>query len=726
MIPTAPYTAEGQDAWTCFGADPGLALAAIAGRFVGENPVRPVTWRLYHEGGMARGWDGRYRFAFPQAPADLATGDFAVAVSALYRDAAGPLPLSLTAAGPVSVYLEGRRAFDSDQTMEGTASVRNFDLVLAQGWNSLALVFQKTPVGFGGAFGVVSPYRELRFLVPSQERAGEEGWLWAFGRRNRDRAEDLMVRHGFSEAGSDRPWFPEDRWTAEQQARGLFGRLPGAMPGRAALARTVLDFASAGDRVLRITYTAPVTLWWDGWKVFETDQAGTGEVTVTGSRGTLDVESLAPADPAAPWDFTLAPVDGAVRRAPVAFQGRGIDTLILGPYPADRAGDPTQWSLETPAALAEGPGFWRADRPDRVVRPGWEAPLFAQWNYPLGVTLSGLLAWGRQSGRRDLVDYVARHVNAATAYHDLAVWEFAAFGSTNLNRQLAVLDLLDNCGSFGSLMLETAKTEPVTNLDAIQERIRRFIAVDHERLDDGSLYRAHHHVPHVVGTLWADDLYMSVPFLVRCAQRTGAPALLDDAAGQLLAFAVRLAIPGTELLSHVYDVKRSVATLVPWGRGNGWFFLSLTELLTVLPPDHPRRPGLLALFVRKAEGYRRAQTADGWWHQVLDDPTSYAETSCTAMFCAAFARGVRHGWVPETPFATAAEAGLRAILSGAVDAKGNVYGVCKGSGFAFTASYYRDSLEWVTNDTHGVGIVLLAGTEVLSMKHLDTGTPNGE
>lgn len=50
-----------------------------------------------------------------------------------------------------------------------------------------------------------------------------------------------------------------------------------------------------------------------------------------------------------------------------------------------------------------------------------------------------------------------------------------------------------------------------------------------------------------------------------------------------------------------------------------------------------------------------------------------------------------------------------------IDRNGSVHGVCKGSGFSFTKEYYSDELFWVTNDNHGIGIVLLAGNELLSL-----------
>lgn len=67
----------------------------------------------------------------------------------------------------------------------------------------------------------------------------------------------------------------------------------------------------------------------------------------------------------------------------------------------------------------------------------------------------------------------------------------------------------------------------------------------------------------------------------------------------------------------------------------------------IMPPEHKLRPELLEFYRELSEGYRKLQSANGMWHQVLTDGESYAEASCTAMFIYAFARRVRHGWLEE-------------------------------------------------------------------------------
>ncbi|MBW7455351.1 glycoside hydrolase family 88 protein, partial [Paenibacillus sepulcri] len=121
-------------------------------------------------------------------------------------------------------------------------------------------------------------------------------------------------------------------------------------------------------------------------------------------------------------------------------------------------------------------------------------------------------------------------------------------------------------------------------------------------------------------------------------------------------------------------------------------------------------------------GYLRLQGVNGLWHQVLTDAESYQETSCTSMFIYAFARGIRFGWLTgKQRYVEAVLKGWKGMTQISIDKTGNVYGVCRGSGYSFNGDYYKDDLPWLLNDTHGIGIVLLAGIEVLQMEQLLAG-----
>ena len=82
-----------------------------------------------------------------------------------------------------------------------------------------------------------------------------------------------------------------------------------------------------------------------------------------------------------------------------------------------------------------------------------------------------------------------------------------------------------------------------------------------------------------------------------------------------------------------------------WGRANGWVMVATAELLELLPQDHPDRAALIDILRKHAEGVATQQSGSGLWHQMLDRPDSYLETSCSAMFTYSMAKGVNRGWL---------------------------------------------------------------------------------
>ena len=225
------------------------------------------------------------------------------------------------------------------------------------------------------------------------------------------------------------------------------------------------------------------------------------------------------------------------------------------------------------------------------------------------------------------------------------------------------------------------------------------------RLPDGTLHRAR-------GRLMADDPYMTVPYLVRMHRLTGEARYLDDAVQQLLGTNRLLFNAQQGWYRHAWEVKAQAPLGEFWGRANGWMMLTQVELLAALPASHPARAKVLAVFVAHADGLRRAQDPAGGWHQLLDHPESWIETSSTGMFVYGLARGVNEGWLDRT-FAETARLGWGALKQ-KVTATGDIVDVC-GSTDIGDASYYlkRPRLQ---GDLHGFGPFLLSAGEILRLK----------
>jgi rhamnogalacturonyl hydrolase YesR len=115
-----------------------------------------------------------------------------------------------------------------------------------------------------------------------------------------------------------------------------------------------------------------------------------------------------------------------------------------------------------------------------------------------------------------------------------------------------------------------------------------------------------------------------------------------------------------------------------WGRGNGWVAAGMTELLRELPADHPQRARILRGYQATMAALLANQGADGMWHQLLDKPETWAESSCTGMFTFALVSGVMHGWLDEKTYAPAARRAWLALV-GYLEADANIREVCVGT-----------------------------------------------
>lgn len=98
-----------------------------------------------------------------------------------------------------------------------------------------------------------------------------------------------------------------------------------------------------------------------------------------------------------------------------------------------------------------------------------------------------------------------------------------------------------------------------------------------------------------------------------------------------------------------------------WGRGNGWIAMTLADCLATMPKDYPGRRECRKLFVRMMNTLLPLQDArTGHWLQLpvhTEDlgRGNFIESSCTAMFGYAMARGIETGDLPARRFMPAVE-----------------------------------------------------------------------
>lgn len=126
---------------------------------------------------------------------------------------------------------------------------------------------------------------------------------------------------------------------------------------------------------------------------------------------------------------------------------------------------------------------------------------------------------------------------------------------------------------------------------------------------------------------------------------------------------------------------------VIWGRGMGWSLWGLTMSLESMPDDYPGREKLLGILGRYADGLAECQSSTGLWHNIVLDPRSDLESSCTAMYTACFAKAIRRKWLPEDPrYDEMVDRGWRGLKSRVW--QGWLTGCCTGMAMSLNENYY--------------------------------------
>jgi len=342
-----------------------------------------------------------------------------------------------------------------------------------------------------------------------------------------------------------------------------------------------------------------------------------------------------------------------------------------------------------------------------VLRP--EGP-YTDWRYWNGVLNLAMLRLADVLDEVRYADFARRSV--AFAFDHVAYFRQHHGGQSKWDYpfgQRFTMQDLDDYGAEGASVVEVYRLDPDPRYRAWLDSAAAYASERQGSLPDGAFARTSPRR----WTLWADDLYMSVPFLARMAALSGRRGYIDDAVAQVLGFNDRLFDPRAGLMAHNWYSATGQRGVAFWGRANGWALMAQVELLDLLPPDDVQRDTLLALLRRHVRGLARYQDSTGLWHQVLDRRDSYLETSASAMFVFAIARAVSQGWI-ERRYAAVARRGWAGVMT-RIRADGQIEGTCAGTAVSDTLDdYYRRPTP--LNDVHGVGPVLLAGSEVLRLR----------
>jgi rhamnogalacturonyl hydrolase YesR len=329
---------------------------------------------------------------------------------------------------------------------------------------------------------------------------------------------------------------------------------------------------------------------------------------------------------------------------------------------------------------------------------------FSRWEYPNGVTITGLIRLAEVFKDPTYMKFVSD--NFEFIFRNLPYYRIAY----QKNKKVEWfdhfrMDRLDDCGSMGAGLAEVNQLNYKKEYDDYLKLASDYMLTKQTRLSDGTFSRRD---PHDM-TIWADDLYMSVPFLARMGKFTGPAKYFDEAIKQVENFNKYLYDAPSGLFWHCWYSNEQTNGVAHWLRCNGWVAMAQTELLNKLPNNHPKRKELIAFLQRQIIGFSRYQDASGLWHQVIDKENSYLETSGTAMFVYTIAKAVNEGWIDKT-YLTIGQNGWNGLVS-KITNDGQIEDVCIGTNVEDNLLFYFSRPKKL-NDFHATGAVLLAGTEM--------------
>lgn len=105
-----------------------------------------------------------------------------------------------------------------------------------------------------------------------------------------------------------------------------------------------------------------------------------------------------------------------------------------------------------------------------------------------------------------------------------------------------------------------------------------------------------------------------------------------------------------------------------WGRANAWYMLALVDVLELMPTSNTNYSTLKGYLENLAASIASYQNADGTWYQVLDQKDNaldgnYEESSCSALFTAAYLKALRLNLLESSKYETMAKNAYAALVN---------------------------------------------------------------
>lgn len=210
--------------------------------------------------------------------------------------------------------------------------------------------------------------------------------------------------------------------------------------------------------------------------------------------------------------------------------------------------------------------------------------------------------------------------------------------------------------------------------------------------------------------LWDDTLYMTVLFLMKTGKLFRNETYMNEAKYQFLIHIKYLQDRKTGLLYHgwTFDGRHNFADAL-WARGNSWFTSATPEFIELCGTEDCVTRFIGNAWMEQVKELIRHQAENGLFTTLLNDETSYYETSASAGIAYGILKGVRMGILAEEYLEYGKKAAYAVISQ--IDDTGMVNGVSYGTGMGKNLEYYR--MRPIVPTAYGQGMTFMMLTELI-------------
>ena len=310
-----------------------------------------------------------------------------------------------------------------------------------------------------------------------------------------------------------------------------------------------------------------------------------------------------------------------------------------------------------------------------------------KWEWPQGIGMYGLYKYYELSNNKEtlswLISWYDKHIEVGLP-------------EKNINTTAPLLAL--------TYLYEHCPKEEYLN---IFEEWASYIMTEFDRTEEQGFQHSGSGVNDLYGQLWDDTLVMTCMFLARAGEILNKKEYITECERQFLLHAKYLSDRSTGLWYHGWSFcGRHNFGKGLWGRGNCWITVAIADLL-----EFPSISPCVKLFLRETllsqvKALEKLQTEQGMWTTLLNDATSYVESSATAGFGYGILKAVRTGWLPKK-FEVVGNKAFQAICK-QIEVDGAVGNVSYGTNVGMTADDYKNIPICVMPYGQALAILLLA------------------